>query len=132
MTPVCCVIPEWDSLLVLHRKDAEAEWELPCAEAKEGEDVKEAAKAAAKEKLGIDVEVAEKLGEKEGTAFFLAKIKSGIPKATSREYDRVRYMEFFILAKKAEKLSQPLAMLIEEMRAGRIKLQKKASISWGR
>ena len=130
-TIVCPVIVEWDSILLLHRKDRQKEWELPAIELAEGQDPKEAAKQAAKNLMQVDIEIEEKLGEKGTFIWFLAKITKGIPKAPEGSpYDRIRYMEFFILAKKTEKLSSPLAALVEKIRKGKIHIEKKSTVKW--
>lgn len=110
-----CVIKNSEGkILLLHRNTSNRnQWEIPGGKIDEGEDPEQTAKREVKEELGIDVEIFNKIGEKEffedGYAmdyiWYSAKIISGEPKLMEDKFDKFGYFSFDKLKEMKDKLS---------------------------
>lgn len=113
-----CVVYEWGSVLVLHRRNPKR-WELAIS----GEGTEEGAVEAAREKMGIELAVKRKLLQTERLVLFQAEVRRGVPRAVDEKtYDRVRYMEIPVLWKKPEELSEEVRVLLEAIKEKRVRL----------
>ena len=113
-----CVVHEWGSILVLHRRNPKKR-EFAVSE----DGTEEGAVAAAKEKMNVDLAVKKKLLETPDVVFYQAEVKEGIPKVTDEKtYDRVRYIEIPILWKKPDELSSEVLQLLEALKQKKVSL----------
>lgn len=120
-----CVLKNSEGkLLVIHRNTPKRnQWGLPGGKIEENEDPKEAAKRELREELGIDVEITNKLGEKEfqedgfiiDCIWFAAVIKSGTPKLLEYSFDDFKYFSKQELEGMKNQLSPNLQNLIKNL-----------------
>jgi len=126
----CIILDEKGRILLLHRNTAKrVQWEIPGGKIDEDEDTKTTAIRELKEELGVDVEIARLLSEKEFTedgftlhySWFLAKVKSGEPKNAEPEiFDDLRYFSLEEMEK--EVLSSGAQTFLELVKNGSISL----------
>ena len=111
-----CVVHEWGSILVLHRRDPK-KWEF--AVSKEG--TEQGAISAAKALMSIDLAVKKKLLETDTLVLYQAEVKDGIPKPTDEKaFDRIRYIEIPILWKKPDELSPEVRALLDALKQKKV------------
>ena len=118
MARSACVVHEWGSLLVLHRREPKR-WQFAVAE----EGTEEAAIKAAKDMMNVDLVIKKKLFETLEMVLYQAEIKDGIPKVMDEtKFDRVRYIEIPILWGKPEELSYEVQTLFEKIKSKEVNL----------
>lgn len=122
-----CVVHEWGSILVLHRRDPK-KWEFAVSE----EGTEEGAVKASKDLMNVELAIRKKLleadiqkdGKPSHLVLYLCEVKEGIPKTVDdKAYDRVRYIEIPILWKKPDELSPEVRALLDALKQKKIILQ---------
>lgn len=110
-----CIIKDSEGkILLLHRNTSKRnQWEIPGGKIDDGESPEQTAKREVMEELGINVEIINKLGQKEfledeftmDYIWFNAKIVSGEPKLLEENFDGFNYFSIAELRKMSDRLS---------------------------
>jgi len=119
----CIIRNSEGKILLIHRNTPKRnQWEIPGGKIDENENSEETAKREVKEELGIDVEIIDRLGEKEFSEdgysmnyiWFSAKIISGEPKLMEDAFDEFKYFSLDELKSMKEKLSPNARNFVQE------------------
>lgn len=119
-----CIIKDSDEkILLLHRKTPiRDQWEIPGGKIDEEENPEQTAEREVKEELNIDVEILNKIGEKEFSedgyimdyVWYESKIVSGEPKIMEGKFDEFKYFSIDELKAMENKLSPNAQNFVQE------------------
>lgn len=110
----CVILNKVGDVLLLHRNTANRnQWETPGGKVEVGENTERTAEREAEEEIGVNIEIIRELGRKDfiedtftmNYIWYLAKIKSGLPKIMENKFDDLKYLSWNDLQKMMDKLS---------------------------
>ena len=127
----CVILDDLGRILLLHRREPHAQWELPGGKIEDGEDAIKTAMREISEELGITVVLERELGSMEfaengdlhGYMWFLASVTKEVPVINEpKKFDDLKYFFWVDLLAQKSDLSANMRNLLEAYSTGKLRL----------